>query len=693
MGQRVKKSGNVAPLEVVSYPADATLNTSGGLTAPSSHVVDPYPTVMLPCNKIHVKAGVSPAPNFILSIHGLPAEFPLAIAFVESLISCCQEVGGQKVKGHPSVLLNPVPEPKGEREEILKKPVKISTGIYVRVLELLCGYMSKADVPAIIKEPLFLIIAQVLRLIRKDDADGASASPVTMIPQSVIQDLKKFRCELGKLYDEEALLAVIGSGSATPGQRTSYFQSLMELCLAVSEVDQFPAAPQTGSSSISVTVTLPSPRPSSMVSPKQLVRSSPQVTSRKRRPKMKRAGQQKRTPHNSESDSGEASSNGANNPEDMLWFHRASTLNVIMRYLDSQDPQGESSMHTAIKDAYQSVVTPTAHSRLMVISGLPPNMEEPAARRAITKACNQAGGLYEHTLWIPVQEDVKPPTAVDADPKDQPVEQSLPLQSPEMSTSGTSVPTAENNASQESQENQSISEPQEGIRTTESEPANVSSESIGISETLESSPTTSEDSTHKKQFVRGYAILEARSKAKVEDIEHALLNSRILEESLPFDASSMMSVTGEDLLTIATVTPSLLTEPSEMEALVGYLRHKLISQENSENLSLSPLTTSCLEEIFSSCIRFSHFKSKQSTDSEAAQPDVCLAKEHILSTCPGNLLLDFFSTIHPSKLTVEEFVNDIIQKYGIPLPEVKEKKAGKIIDWYFQKPSRLNSPN
>ena len=95
----------------------------------------------------------------------------------ESLISCCQEVGGQKVKGHPSVLLNPVPEPKGEREEILKKPVKISTGIYVRVLELLCGYMSKADVPAIIKEPLFLIIAQVLRLIRKDDADGASASP------------------------------------------------------------------------------------------------------------------------------------------------------------------------------------------------------------------------------------------------------------------------------------------------------------------------------------------------------------------------------------------------------------------------------------------------------------------------------------------------------------------------------------
>ena len=127
MGQRVKKSGSVAPVEVVSYPADATLNVSGGLAAPSSHAINPYPSVVLPCNKIHVKAGVSPAPNYVMSIHGLPAEFPLAMAFVESLIGCRQEMGDQRVEGQANVTLRPVAESIGEREEILKKPRKITT--------------------------------------------------------------------------------------------------------------------------------------------------------------------------------------------------------------------------------------------------------------------------------------------------------------------------------------------------------------------------------------------------------------------------------------------------------------------------------------------------------------------------------------------------------------------------------------
>ncbi|XP_071497133.1 probable E3 ubiquitin-protein ligase HECTD4 [Diadema antillarum] len=676
MGQRVRKSGSVAPLEVVSYPADTTGNTSGGLTTPSSQVIDPYPSVVMPCNKIHVKAGVSPAPKYILCIHGLPAEFPLAVAFVECLIGCHQEVGDQKVKGHADVILTPVAEPKGEREEILKKQMKINTTVYVRVLELLCGYLSKADVPAIVKERLFLIMAQILRLIRKaDDADGASASPITLIPQNVLMELRRFRSEISRLFDEEALLAVIGSGSVTPGQHTSYFQALMEVCLAVFEMDQLQVAPLSGSSSISVTVTLPPPRPASMVSPKQLVRSSPQVTSRKRRPKMKRAAQQKRTPHNSESDSGEASSNGASQPEDMLWFHRASTLNLILRHLDSQDPQGESAMKTAIKDAHQSLMTPIAHTRLMIISGLPPNMEEPAARRAIFKACNQAGGLFQDELWIPVQEEVKPPTAIDDDSKEGGPE---PCQQVEVST-----PPETNSAEHAPRETQETldsamgNDRPQGTSDTQARPSPSDNKGATPSPDGDSEPSDDSDATDgagKKHFVQGYAVLEVRSKAKVEDVEHALLNSRILDESVAFDNGSMMSVTGEDLLTIATVTPSLLTEPSEMEALVGYLRHKLLRQENSEHLSLSQETSSSLEEIFNSCVRCLHFKQKASIDSDAAHPEVRLSKDQVLSSCPGNLLREFFSAIHPAKLTVDEFVGDIIQKYGVPLPEVKEKK-------------------
>lgn len=96
----------------------------------------------------------------------------------------------------------------------------------------------------------------------------------------------------------------------------------------------------------------------------------------------------------------------------MLWFHRCLTLLMILRHLANKDPQGLSVTSDAVTDACQALVGPTAHSRLLVLSGIPTHLEEAVVRNAIRKACNAHGGLFKDEVFIPLQEeDPKKPKA------------------------------------------------------------------------------------------------------------------------------------------------------------------------------------------------------------------------------------------------------------------------------------------
>lgn len=62
----------------------------------------------------------------------------------------------------------------------------------------------------------------------------------------------------------------------------------------------------------------------------------------------------------------------------------------------------------AVADACQALVSPTAHSRLLVLSGIPTHLEEAVVRNAIRRACNAHGGLFRDEIFIPLQaEDLK----------------------------------------------------------------------------------------------------------------------------------------------------------------------------------------------------------------------------------------------------------------------------------------------
>lgn len=236
--------------------------------------------------------------------------------------------------------------------------------------------------------------------------------------------------EVRKLYEQETqgwTAGGAGAGGSSAGsialalgaeqsRFSTYFHALMEVCLAVAEVT-LPL--NVGPSSVGALSSTSAPNlsdssSSSSSSPGQTPQS-PSLLSKRKKVKMKReraaavaaAVSGKRGSSGaqlSESDSALLSMAGGK-PEDILWFHRCLTLLMILRHLANKDPQGLSVTCDAVTDACQALVGPTAHSRLLVLSGIPAHLEEAVVRNAIRRACNAHGGLFRDEIFIPLQED------------------------------------------------------------------------------------------------------------------------------------------------------------------------------------------------------------------------------------------------------------------------------------------------
>ena len=242
--------------------------------------------------------------------------------------------------------------------------------------------------------------------------------------------------EVRKLYDREtqgwasAGASAVGGGAgggalalgAEQSRFSTYFHALMEVCLAVAEVT-LPlnvSGSAVGALSSSSAPNLSDSSSSSSSSPGQTPQS-PSLLSKRKKVKMKReraaaavaavASGKRGSPgaggggaRLSESD-GALLNMAAGKPEDMLWFHRGLTLLMILRHLATKDPQGLGVTSDAVTDACQALVGPTAHGRLLVLSGIPTHLEESAVRTAIRRACNAHGGLFRDEIFIPLQEE------------------------------------------------------------------------------------------------------------------------------------------------------------------------------------------------------------------------------------------------------------------------------------------------
>uniref|UniRef100_A0A8C3FG01 HECT domain E3 ubiquitin protein ligase 4 n=1 Tax=Chrysemys picta bellii TaxID=8478 RepID=A0A8C3FG01_CHRPI len=714
LGHKIKRNGQLNLTEAVCYPRDAS-PTNTGLTPPPT--TNQYPSVIISTDKVHIKLGVSPPPGAVLVLHSLPLEFPLAVAFTEQLLTWKSEDGDVKSEDE----LDTIP-----------------ASVLLQMVELLGNFLWTTDMAACVKELIFHLLGELLRKIhnleQKKNPAGLSSS-IALQLNPCLAMLMALQSELHKLYDEETQNWVSGNacggsgvGVADQGRFSTYFHALMEGCLAVAEVT-LPINMSVTASVMSSTnaPNLSDSSSSSSSSPGQTPQS-PSLLSKRKKVKMKR---EKTSSSGKRSSSRAAETDtailniGGSKPEDMLWFHRALTLLIILRHLTKKDPQGLGVTNDAVADACQALVGATAHSRLLVISGIPTHLEEGIVRSAIRKACNAHGGVFKDEIYIPLQEE---------DPKKikdkagggecrtelEKATVSSSADSLDISSSSSVTPAMSVSASASTSQASLCSS--QGISRTISdisvdqfqaslelaippgllEPHVVSSqESLDLSlcstgslgslgslgEPLDNVETASvsdvgsmytvtslENQPLMSRPIKGFAVVEIRSRAKIEKIRASLFNSSDLIGLSSLDGEDeLMEMSTEEILTVSTVNQSLF-DTQGSPVLEDYFNDKSIKGEK-----LVPGAREVLSEIFKSC---GH--SEQMLSLTPAKPikvaDIYLSKEQINSQTPGNLLHVFFTNVRPPKKVLEDQLTQILRKYGVSKPKFdksKYNKAGK----------------
>ncbi|XP_038007857.1 probable E3 ubiquitin-protein ligase HECTD4 isoform X3 [Motacilla alba alba] len=715
LGHKVKRNGQLNLIEAVCYPRDAS-PTNTGLTPPPT--TNQYPAVITPTDRVHIKLGVSPPPGAVLVLHSLPLEFPLAMAFTEQLLTWKLEDGD------------------GKSEDELDT---IPASVLLQVVEFLGNFLWTTDMAACVKELIFHLLAELLRKIhnleQKKNPAGLSSS-IALQLNPCLAMLMALQSELHKLYDEETQNWVSGNacggsgvGVADQGRFSTYFHALMEVCLAVAEVT-LPINMSVTANVISSTSApnLSDSSSSSSSSPGQTPQS-PSLLSKRKKVKMKRektSSSGKRASSRAAETDAALLSIGGSKPEDMLWFHRALTLLIILRHLTKKDPQGLGVTNDAVADACQALVGPTAHSRLLVISGIPTHLEEGTVRNAIRKACNAHGGVFKDEIYIPLQEEDPKKTKDKAEGGECRTELEKPTVSSsadslDISSSSSVTPAMSVSASASTSQASLCSS--QGISRTVSDisvdqfqaglelpippglleqPHVVSSqESLDLShcstgslgslgslgEPLDNVETASVSDVGSMYTVtsldnqpllarpiKGFAVVEIRSRAKIEKIRASLFNSSDLIGLSSLDGEDeLMEMSTEEILTVSTVNQSLF-DTQGSPALEDYFNDKSIKGEK-----LVPGAREVLTEIFKSCVH-----SEQMLSLTPAKPikvaDIYLSKEQINSQTPGNLLHVFFTNVRPPKKVLEDQLTQILRKYGVPKPKFdksKYNKAGK----------------
>ncbi|MBN3309272.1 HECD4 ligase, partial [Amia calva] len=709
LGHKVRRNGQLNLMETVCYPLDASPSNTG-LTPPPT--TNQYPAVIIPTDKLHIKLGVSPPPGAVLVLHSLPLEFPLAMAFAEQLLTW--KLG----------------EGNGQSEDELDT---IPASVLLQLVELLGGLLWTTDLAACIKELTFHLLAELFRKIhhleQRKNPSGLSSS-IALLLNPCLAVLMALQTELRKLYDKETQGWVASGGSQSSGgglalgteqsRFSTYFHALMEVCLAVAEVTLPINMSSNAVSAISSgnAPNLSDSSSSSSSSPGQTPQS-PSLLSKRKKVKMKReraapavaAASGKRASSSPgsrllESDSALLSMAGGK-PEDMLWFHRGLTLLMILRHLANKDPQGLGVTSDAVTDACQALVGPTAHSRLLVISGIPTHLEESVVRTAIRRACNAHGGLFKDEIYIPLQEEdpKKPKCAGSNDSLDSSSSVTPAMSvSASASTSQTSICSSSQGvsrtASELSVDQELLAAPVAVVAPQQQgtlDPHTVSSQesldnslcslgSLGsLGEPLDSADTASvsdggsmytvtslDHNVVMSRPIKGYAVIEVRARAKVEKIRASLFNSSDLIGLSSLEGEEeLMEMTNEEILTASSVNQSLF-DTQGSSALEDYFMDKSIKGDK-----LVPGARDVLTDIFKSCVHSEQMLSL--TPAKAIKvSDIYLSKEQINSQTPGNLLHVFFTNVRPPKKVLEDQLTQMLRKYGVPKPnKSKYSKAGK----------------
>lgn len=212
--QKLNKNGQVARYKVVQYPNATGPNTSGSAS------FNLYPDMILPCNRLHLHFLTSATEGLMLHLNAFPAEFFLSLVFIEVFVSFYLENANDR------------------RKASIQKTVAFN------LTDLLSSFLLNSNLPAVIKEIIYHLLAQLLRAVHHVESRAHQPhSPEHLFTLDlVLSRLAPLRTELQKLLEKElsatntAALDFILNCNFEHSEFSSYLQALLGLVSAANEV-------------------------------------------------------------------------------------------------------------------------------------------------------------------------------------------------------------------------------------------------------------------------------------------------------------------------------------------------------------------------------------------------------------------------------------------------------------------------
>ena len=529
--------------EVARYPNEIVQSSSNQYCGPT------YPSLLLPFSRIHVKVGgCSTRPGKSLYILALPAGFPLALSFVDTL------------SRHTVSLFE-----KDKNSEQLKE-----CGMALSVcLESLCKVITRLNCPQLLKASLLHLMADVLWTLcvvfprtSPSNQDGSSElgkGPKLYSFQS--EFLQTIRQELMKMYETEtskfspgrsksSMSACSfpphgGIGAGGSGKFSTYFQAVLEFVLAVykyqhwfHDSDLLPASPSAVPTS-SLTVTPPpvarstssEATPTSSSAASTVASSASWATPTSSSDVAKKPAKRTRSRKNLSRKESQGDTSSKKKDDWLSTVHVAADL---LRKIAREDP---GNYLPQIQEASLSSQWKTKpNSRLVVVTGIDVKLGVEVVRKGIQKICNVYGGLYRNGLYLPTE------------------------------------PCREEN-------NAGIGESSESDKD---EGNKESKETSGLSQDQNVTAHDSEAAPSPKERLLGYAVLDLCSSTQLAPVTTALLSS----PTLKLEDSSIQVCAVGDRLTCGE-------DELAGNVLIKYLRDQLV-----ERAFLKDSSKKALSEIF-----------------------------------------------------------------------------------------------
>lgn len=174
----------------------------------------------------------------MIHLNAFPAEFFLSLVFVEEFVSFYLENAAEVSKDTESRAVENAEDAAEQRKALIRRTVVLN------LIDALSAFLLRSDLPAVIKEIIYHLLAQLLKACHHVETQGNQPHSADHLGtlDLVLLRLAPLRTELQKLLEKElsatntAALDFILNCNFEHSEFSSYLQALLGLVSAANEV-------------------------------------------------------------------------------------------------------------------------------------------------------------------------------------------------------------------------------------------------------------------------------------------------------------------------------------------------------------------------------------------------------------------------------------------------------------------------